>query len=713
MKTLRYSIKMAAFSCVLLVLNACGRTPAENRGEWETGLLAQENTDVCELIRDYDFSVQEYPIDAVLYTDAVEEEYKNAFYEAISNQVPMEYAEDGAVYFREWWRGVAAYSDREFSEGLRKAKYRLIDMDGDGLPELAMQWAQDLCVLRYDREEKRVKGYFGPAEGWVLLGSDRFGIHDIGSAGLDRNRYLFLGGQSGIRQEFYFERGMYEETYYTVTADGRGAAVSEEEWKELTADFFDVLANPAEFVPFEEVFSGVTNREMASAAEVEEAQKAYAQFLAGGQSAGEITIADIVEDAAGGVEYLVYDVSGDGLPELHVQTDDKYYIFACQQGRLFVWLLEKKDDYGSERRYDVLENGEVVCSILRADSELYLYWQLQPSAEIMVHFDFSRKDVNGDGIYDAADIYEYDARTMQERYSGVEVQAVTMEEWMAKTADYMEIDEDGGVQLAGVVPWSVYEEEGETDMWRVYEDSSQFEGDIAYADEEMFEILKSAYEEIEFKGDFEKGNAELYDSYKGIFLAFLQNQIPYWDNEKGEQVYIEDITYFFWDIDKDSEPELGVQNYEWGNEKYFFDYDSETEQIVLWYEMSGSWELWTGSGKIACPWQSPMRLWFHQHTQNAEEEYLANCFFHHIDEKETLYMVMLPKYAEDEKEIQVSDWMKQQGVFSQADGQWFFRVTEEQYNEIIAPYVEACEFGKEEMDKVTYTYEELFGGSVK
>ena len=268
---------------------------------------------------------------------------------------------------------------------------------------------------------------------------------------------------------------------------------------------------------------------------------------------------------------------------------------------------------------------------------------------------------------------------------------------------------------------------GETDTWRIYENSSQFEGDIAYANEEMFEILKSAYEEIEFKGEFDKGNVELYDSYKDIFLAFLQNQIPYWDNGKGSQGYIKDIyelsayidgadnvqnypyKYFFWDIDKDGEPELGVQNYEWGHEKFFFDYDSETEQIVLWYEMLGSWELWTGSGKIACPWQSPMRLWFHQHGQNGEEEYLAYCFIQPMDEKETLYMIMLPKYAEKGKEIQVSDWMKQQGVFSQADEQWFFRVTEEQYNEIIASYIEACEFGEEEIKKVTYTYEELFG----
>ncbi len=92
-----------------------------------------------EAIKDFDFSVQEYPINTILYTTEVEQEFKKAFYEAISNRVPIEYTEDGAIYFREWFRGVANESDSEFLEGLRKSKYRFIDMDGDGLPELAMQ----------------------------------------------------------------------------------------------------------------------------------------------------------------------------------------------------------------------------------------------------------------------------------------------------------------------------------------------------------------------------------------------------------------------------------------------------------------------------------------------------------------------------------------------------------------------------------------------
>lgn len=175
-KNLKKIVSAGIVVCFLIVfLIAWGKLDIEK----------EESFDVCETVKNFDFSVQEYPIDTILYTAEVEQEFKNAFYEAISNRVPMEYTEDGAIYFREWFRGVAYESDSEFLAGLRKSKYRFIDMDGDGLPELAVQLGGEICILQYDMEEKRVKGYFGPTEGWVLLGSDRFGIHDTGSSGLE------------------------------------------------------------------------------------------------------------------------------------------------------------------------------------------------------------------------------------------------------------------------------------------------------------------------------------------------------------------------------------------------------------------------------------------------------------------------------------------------------------------------------------------------
>lgn len=292
----RHFLGKAALAGALFTLSACGSLPAEREGEeWRTGQQSWEVLDVGEFVQSYDFSVQEYPIDSALYTAEVEREYKTLFYEAVSNQVPMEYADDGAVYFRDYFRGVGSYSDSEFLEELQTAKFRFIDMDGDGMPELAVQFGWELCILQYDREEKRVERYFGPAEEWKLLGSDRFGIHDTGSPGLERNEYRFLGGSSGVEQGFYFERDTMYETLCTVTAYGEingGASVSEEEWEELAEGFFMAMAHPVEFISFEEAFRGVSGRKAASAA----------------------------------------DVDGDGIPKLHILSGREYQIYSYENG---------------------------------------------------------------------------------------------------------------------------------------------------------------------------------------------------------------------------------------------------------------------------------------------------------------------------------------------------------------------------------------------
>ncbi len=306
-------------------------------------------------------------------------------------------------------------------------------------------------------EEKRVKGYFGPAEGWVLLGSDRFGIHDTGSPCLERNEYRFLGGRNEVKQIFYFERDTMYETLCTVTASGKiegGAVVSEDKWEELTLSFIDSMKHPIAFFSFKETFGEVSDGQLASARDVEDAQRAFSEFLAGERNAGNVAVKDIVETSGGEAKYLVFDVSGDGVPELHIQSNKAYYIFSYQQNRLFVWFKEY-DHYGSSGHYDVLESGEVVRSIYQDDREYYLYWRIQPSAEVIVDFSFGRVDTNGDGIYDRTDAYEFDMRTMEERYAGLKSeQNITMEEWLDLLKNYLYIDENGRVQLLGRLEWA-------------------------------------------------------------------------------------------------------------------------------------------------------------------------------------------------------------------------------------------------------------------
>lgn len=87
----------------------------------------------------------------------------------------------------------------------------------------------------------------------------------------------------------------------------------------------------------------------------------------------------------------------------------------------------------------------------------------------------------------------------------------------------------------------------------------------------------------------------------------------------------------------------------------------------------------------------------------------TECFSIYFSEEECLHMVMLPIYEDKQKEVVVTDAMKACGILDSSRGQWFFRLTDGQYEEITAAYMEAYDLAEEERKKITYTYDELFG----
>ena len=71
-------------------------------------------------------------------------------------------------------------------------------------------------------------------------------------------------------------------------------------------------------------------------------------------------------------------------------------------------------------------------------------------------------------------------------------------------------------------------------------------------------------------------------------------------------------------------------------------------------------------------------------------------------------MFSLPVYADKQKEIILTDELKNQGVFIYSENKWFFRVTEQQCEELSREYIKASEEADININKVEYTYEELF-----
>lgn len=269
-------------------------------------------------------------------------------------------------------------------------------------------------------------------------------------------------------------------------------------------------------------------------------------------------------------------------------------------------------------------------------------------------------------------------------------------------------------------------EDKEESVW-VYEYWTDFakERNLPYADDKIITILKDAYGEINFEGVFERGNLESYDKYKILYLKLLDNEIPFSDLETGDKVYLKDFEglkldrdeqlsydkhkykYYFFDMNEDGAPELGIRNRDNHNAVYIFQYDEEVNECFLWYEMDNFYYRIFGSRKVAWIWDGAY-LAFYQLDMDGNLECLTFGISNWFNEEESLHVVLLPEYSDEEKKIEVTDIMKEQGVFERSLGRWFFRVTEEQYDELMKPYWEAYYWAEKEIEKVTYSYEELF-----
>lgn len=81
-------------------------------------------------------------------------------------------------------------------------------------------------------------------------------------------------------------------------------------------------------------------------------------------------------------------------------------------------------------------------------------------------------------------------------------------------------------------------------------------------------------------------------------------------------------------------------------------------------------------------------------------------FFRRLNSENMVYLVRIPEYADREGE-EVPEKIKSQGSFEQNNEKWYFRVTKEQYEELLQLHWDAYEAAEEKIKEVTYTYEEF------
>ena len=262
-----------------LYTDASGTEQIRNAAEWTVYCLytkseniATESTDeereedivkqVCERMKSIDYSVQEYPIDTNLYDSQTDEEYKNAFLQALLSRTPIGDNENGEYYIREL-REELRYGRSTISEetyiGFLNDLFRFyyLDFDGDGLPELLINGGGH--ILKYCSDDKQVYDIAPENMGhWDLLCSGKMYYHiESDSAYFIKYGYQEINSSGEVDREVIFEYNFLPDspTEYLVSIDEfEEVEVGKENWELLTQGLLDAETNAFPHMTFDDLF---------------------------------------------------------------------------------------------------------------------------------------------------------------------------------------------------------------------------------------------------------------------------------------------------------------------------------------------------------------------------------------------------------------------------------------------------------------------------
>lgn len=260
------------------------------------------------------------------------------------------------------------------------------------------------------------------------------------------------------------------------------------------------------------------------------------------------------------------------------------------------------------------------------------------------------------------------------------------------------------------------------------ESDNNREIEMPFADEKAYEVLQEVYREIDFHGEFKKGNEEVYDYYKNKYAKLLNGEVKITDDFEEEYSWeayghdLQELTsiasakLYYFDMDEDSLPELCIAG-ESGT--HVFKYIPETDQYKIWREVlkpggniTGSGKIKTGSSYII---DEGSAYAFYSFSQLNKSGYLDYRVGFGIDyyESTPIYMVSWPLYENETKKIEMPKELKQQrytrgGPDSDWDG-YYFRVTKEQYEQLTEEFFKADILSQWERVPVSYFLTELEG----
>ena len=181
---------------------------------------------------------------------------------------------------------------------------------------------------------------------------------------------------------------------------------------------------------------------------IHQAVSQYHDFIDGNMSVGGWDIIEISTPTGEPerryqTDYTMADVTGDGIPELHIKTGREYIIFSVEKNQMYQYAYFVGYYL---RNYYPLENGKF---LLREEArheygDYYTSFELNTSGEPVNELHFSWIDSNEDYTFDEDDEYLFAGSPC------------TFVEWYDMTREYLYTDASGTEQIRNAVEWIRY-----------------------------------------------------------------------------------------------------------------------------------------------------------------------------------------------------------------------------------------------------------------
>lgn len=160
------------------------------------------------------------------------------------------------------------------------------------------------------------------------------------------------------------------------------------------------------------------------------------------------------------------------------------------------------------------------------------------------------------------------------------------------------VDEFGNISTTEISP-TVIKDDGNLPRGRrfVYFSKFPYYEEDNYVDENVFAMLKEEYSKLDWQCEFEMGDLNEYDFYKGKYRELITNQKPFYDCETKEELFLKDYSmfkipdtdsydsamemykYYLFDMDQDNMPELCIKGMIC---IAIFKYNKDDDSFLMW-----------------------------------------------------------------------------------------------------------------------------------